>query len=108
MNFPAPASDKPTIEGAYSSDNASLRNRAYTPDTDLTSLSASGQNNTPASSRKHGMSSRKAPPRLDKIVGHGMRGPESASITSAGEDVLAAWAELGGGTEALVSRRRMR
>ncbi|KAK4554794.1 hypothetical protein LTR86_008296 [Recurvomyces mirabilis] len=108
MNFPAPASEKPTIEGAYSSDNASLRNRAYTPDTDLTSLSASGQTNTPASSRKHGMSSRKAPPRLDKIVGHGMRGPESASITSAGEDVLAAWAELGGGTEALVSRRRMR
>ncbi|KAK4543010.1 hypothetical protein LTR36_006008 [Oleoguttula mirabilis] len=100
---PAP-SDRQTVEGASSSDNdqRSARSRAYTPDTDVTSLSAP----TP---RKRTAAKKQMPPKLDRILTNtlNIRG-STASITSAGEDVLAAWAELGGGTEALASRRRVR
>lgn len=51
----------------------------------------------------------KLPTRIDttgtKAVG---RITSMSSMTSAGEDVLAAWAELGGGSDALAARRRAR
>ena len=101
--FPtAPSSDRPTIEGASSSDNErSIRGRAYTPDTDLTSLSAA----TPKKRRP----AKKVPPKLNPVVGQGLQPRGSiTSITSAGDDVLAAWAELGGRTETFATRRRVR
>ncbi|KAK5118819.1 hypothetical protein LTR62_000028 [Meristemomyces frigidus] len=114
-SFSATASEKPTVEGgAYSSDNTSLRGRrAYTPDTDLTSLSGYGQGPTPttttSASSKKGLAGKRVKPQLDRLVSSGLQSRGSlASITSAGEDVLAAWAELGGGTEALGQRRRRR
>ncbi|KAK5119676.1 hypothetical protein LTR85_007251 [Meristemomyces frigidus] len=101
--FTTPAlSERPTVEGASGSENErSTRGRAYTPDTDLTSLSAP----TP---RKR-TAPKPMPPKLERILTNGLNTRGSiASITSAGEDVLAAWAELGGGREALVNRRRVR
>ena len=47
---------------------------------------------------------KRAPPKLDtKTVD---RVTSMSSSTSAGEDVLAAWAELGGGRDALAFKRR--
>ncbi|EMC97830.1 hypothetical protein BAUCODRAFT_405328 [Baudoinia panamericana UAMH 10762] len=109
----APPSDKPTTDGAYSSD-ASLRGRTVTPDTDLASLSTQGPvAGTTASSKKQSGKARKAQPRLESIVSSGVDARGSiassiASITSAGADVLAAWAELGGKSETLPSKRRVR
>lgn len=52
--------------------------------------------------------SRKVPPKIDTAGGKGTeRITSMSSITSAGEDVLAAWAELGG-SDALAARRRGR
>lgn len=98
-------SDKNTVDFA-SSDNASIRGRAYTPDTDLTSLSASLRTNlSPTSGRRH-QQSKPLPPRLDTLANAGFDQRLSmTSITSAGEDVLAAWKELGGGSETLAPRR---
>jgi hypothetical protein len=75
----------------------------------MTSLSMSAPTYASANSKKRGLAAKKATPRLDPVPSHGpnIRG-SITSITSAGEDVLAAWAELGGGIEALESRRRMR
>ncbi|KAK3053990.1 hypothetical protein LTR09_004766 [Extremus antarcticus] len=51
--------------------------------------------------------SKKVPPKIDTTEGKSLdRITSMSSITSAGEDVLAAWAELGGGGDALAARRR--
>lgn len=110
-----PPSDKHTLEGAgSSSDNErSVRGRAYTPDTDLTSVSAA----TPNHRKPHvggggGGALKKAPPppRLDMMAADSGVDPRGSvtSFTSAGEDVLAAWAALGGGGEARATRKRGR
>lgn len=104
---PAP-SERPTVEGASGSENEarSTRGRAkYTPQTDadrlLTSIEA------PAPKKRSGL--KPMQPKLDRLLTNGLNARGSiASITSAGEDVLAAWAELGGGSDAFASRRRVR
>ncbi|KAK4891740.1 hypothetical protein LTR27_009748 [Elasticomyces elasticus] len=107
-----PSSWKPTVEGASSSDNASYRGRAYTPDTDLASLSASASapnSIAQSSTRKRGGATKKVPPKLDTIISNSMHErSDTASITSAGDDVLEAWASLGGASLPLASRRRAR
>jgi hypothetical protein len=51
----------------------------------------------------------KVPNRIDTTGGKTIgRITSMSSMTSAGEDVLAAWAELGGGSDALAARRRGR
>ena len=51
----------------------------------------------------------KTAPKLSRTVSTGRQDRHSiASIASASDDVLAAWAELGGGGEALASRRWVR
>ena len=106
----APSSDRPTLDVSGSSDNASLQGwRAYTPDTDLTSLSMSTGPMIPGFSAgtKRAAAVKKAPPKLE-IARAAKERENISNRTSAGEDVLAAWAELGGGIESLVSRRRAR
>jgi len=97
------------------SDNASLLSRrAYTPDSDPSFLSAStvgtnmiattGGRKRPTATTK---TIRKASDANDMLgLGLDVRSNNSSSTMSAGEDVLAAWAELGGGREALGSLRR--
>ncbi|KAK5132746.1 hypothetical protein LTR08_008712 [Meristemomyces frigidus] len=105
----ATPSDIMTVEGACSSNSDTERStrggRAYTPETDMTSLSA------PTPQKRERASAKKpAPPKLDTILGGGGLNDRGsiASSTSAGEDVLAAWASLGGGGEAFATRRRAR
>ena len=85
------------------SDNASMR-RAYTPDTDLSLGSFS---NLALNTAKK--ASRKKPPALDTLMTEERVGRPGSinSITSAGADVLAAWADLGGGNDAYKARRKM-
>ncbi|KAI7253047.1 hypothetical protein KC352_g12195 [Hortaea werneckii] len=108
---------------------------AWTPDTDLTSLSeenyhgessnapstisASGRGKRTASQQQHQQGSlngtaaakTRRTPKLANVPSNASmnsrkgRGSQGSTY-SAGEDVLAAWAELGGGTDALASRRR--
>ena len=95
-----PSSDKATIETAGSDNTSYLcyRGQAGTPDTEL-SLGAA----TPASGLRSGK--RAPPPSLDTI-----RGKEAERIASMGSigsapEVLAAWADLGGGNDAFASKR---
>ena len=128
--FTAPPSttDKQATEGATSGNSDAERSnpssfrgragRAWTPDTvsdtmTTTTTSTSLQAPTPAK-KPHAFTAAAgkkaaAAPKLVHVPPHGLNTRGSiASITSAGEDVLAAWAELGGGTEGLASRRRVR
>lgn len=110
---------------------------AWTPDTDLTSLSEENyhgeSSNAPSSMSASGRGKRTAShqhqqkhqgslngtaapktrrtPKLVNVPSNASMSSKKArgsqgSTYSAGEDVLAAWAELGGGTDALASRRR--
>ena len=99
---PSHNSDKTSVHGGFvdiagsASDNASYRGggRAYTPDTEF---SAPVQP-TPAKEKK---GTRRPPPNNDAYAAKRAIDRSStgmSSITSAGEDVLAAWAELGGGS----------
>ncbi|KAI6861062.1 hypothetical protein KC338_g6714 [Hortaea werneckii] len=115
------------------------RGGAWTPDTDLTSLSeenyhgessnapstmsASGRGKRTASQQQQhqqkqqgslngtAASKTRRTPKLANVPSNASmnsrkgRGSQGSTY-SAGEDVLAAWAELGGGTDALASRRR--
>ncbi|KAI7134667.1 hypothetical protein KC352_g30694 [Hortaea werneckii] len=116
------------------------RGGAWTPDTDLTSLSEENyhgeSSNAPSSMSASGRGKRTASqqqqqhqqkqqgslngtaaqktrrtPKLANVPSNASmnsrkgRGSQGSTY-SAGEDVLAAWAELGGGTDALASRRR--
>ncbi|KAK3709716.1 hypothetical protein LTR37_010743 [Vermiconidia calcicola] len=103
-NFPPPpSSDKSPVDIA---DNESFRDSPYTSNSEL-----------PTSTRTmHSTNARrisKRPlPKIDTVgrkqVGRVASVNSMNSITSAGEDVLAAWAGLGGGSDAYAARRRGR
>lgn len=108
VSVPTPSSDHLTVEERYlSSDNErSARTRgAYTPDTDLNSLLSTSVP-TPKSTKKHAGNTKSSATARLNVVG-GARNSVASSLTSAGEDVLAAWSALGGGSEAAAVRRRI-
>lgn len=87
------------------SDNASLRNHSYTSSPELRHVI----NTVPTPPREGRRFSKRMPPRIDTTSQKTVdRVTSATSITSAGEDVLAAWAELGGGSDAYGARRRGR
>ena len=93
--------DHTTVQIA-GSDTASFQASPYRADPGL----PHGVNAGSAPSRDIRKLSKKMPSRIDtKSVD---RVTSMTSITSAGEDVLAAWAELGGGSDAFTTRRRGR
>ena len=92
--------DKSNVEIA-STDAGSFRSDRYAPESEHVST-VSSHSAAPANSRR---SSKKPPPRVDTFSNKPAGRTSMNSITSAGEDVLAAWAELGGG-DAFPNRRK--
>ena len=83
------------------SDNGSFQDQIYTPEPEQ--LRATKAHPVIPGNTKR--VSKRAPPRIDT---KNIERVTSMSSISAGEDVLAAWAELGGGRDALAFRRRGR
>lgn len=98
------------IAGSAASDNASYHGGSgggpYTPDTEFSApvhvhAAAAAATAAPASVVKKSIRRAGPPPAIDALAskrGIDRSSTGMSSITSAGEDVLAAWAELGGGS----------
>ncbi|KAK3711070.1 hypothetical protein LTR37_009857 [Vermiconidia calcicola] len=103
-NFPPPpSSDKSPVDIA---DSESFRDSPYTS---ISELPTSTRTMHSTNARR---TSKRPLPKIDTVgrkqVGRVASTTSMNSITSAGEDVLAAWAGLGGGSDAYAARRRGR
>jgi hypothetical protein len=95
---PVPSLDKSTMV-VSGSDGSSVREQMYTSSPEPPARF------NPVPSVQAKRPSKKLPPQIDTAKG-APRVTSMSSMTSASEDVLAAWAELGGGSDALATRRR--
>lgn len=107
--FPLPSGADHVGVKVLGSDNASLRSRAYTPDTDLSLRAAEYSDAAPTGASSSRRIGKRKPAPLESLKTEApQRVGSITSITSAGEDVLAAWNALGGGRDAYKARTRMR